>query len=389
MPITFAKLPLSPANLRRLLVTLGGMALYRAGSFIPLPGVDIAAIEALTGDRVGLLARSHAIFSIFALGVTPIFLALTLVEFAKTFAPSLGRRERGEPAFADRLRRATLVIGLIIAAVQAYAVVRGMEASQGAVGHPGWLFRVELIVTLVGATAFLACLGEAMTRHGLGSGFWILFLTPGLSSLAGVAADLWRLSQMGVIGGRAAFAYAIAYGAAVGLAAAAVLAFGEARSPTPKRQPLNVADVVDVWPPILASVGVKFVLDFFYRVDDADGGFGAAIALARSAPVRVPLVAFAILLIAALRFRNQSAPPARSPALLALLQVAIFAGAATAQASVEAFRLYPPLAFGWQGILIASSAGVAIGASLRNDRGYARRRERALRIGRPQNRMRP
>ena len=118
---------------RALLVIFGAFALFLLGRRIPLPGLDVEAVTGLTGRRL----LGPKVFSVFALGVTPLFTALTFFEVAKLLAPALARYEVSEPRNRARLRLYLRGLALVLAAFQAWWVAKGFEAIPGLVPTPG------------------------------------------------------------------------------------------------------------------------------------------------------------------------------------------------------------------------------------------------------------
>jgi len=166
----------TPSLLRRAGITLGALLIYRAGSWIPLPGIDVASLVG-PGD-VRLLGGGLERVSIMALGLLPMLSALMLLEAALIASPRF-RRWSLNPRNAARLTPWTVVAALAFAAVQSYGLATAFEELGGPlVTAPGSLFRAGVVVTQVGATAALIWLASLITRHGIGSGIWILIGAP-------------------------------------------------------------------------------------------------------------------------------------------------------------------------------------------------------------------
>jgi hypothetical protein len=177
MPILPAARWDPPELVRRLVVSLGVLALYRVGSQVPLPGIDAGLLFAQaplrgSGAYIGLV-------SIMTLGMTPLLSALILVEMTKTFWPSftvwaaVPRNER-------RIELVAVVGALGLAALQAGGLAIALEDVVGLVPQPGFGFRLGVVVSLTAATAVLIWLAAVISRHGVGHGFWILLIAPHL-----------------------------------------------------------------------------------------------------------------------------------------------------------------------------------------------------------------
>jgi preprotein translocase subunit SecY len=163
---------------RRLAVTAIALVVYSLGTRVPLPGLHPEALAQL-GMANGALHR----LSLFALGIGPLVTVLILVELAKIIAPRLRAWEQSDPAHRVRLNRIVVRLGLIAAAAQASGLALALENVGGLVAEPGTPFRLTCIATLVAGTALVIWLADQITRHGIGSGVWLLFMAPLLGAL--------------------------------------------------------------------------------------------------------------------------------------------------------------------------------------------------------------
>jgi len=157
---------------RRWAVTLGGLAVYGLGSRLWLPGLDPEAAARLA------FPVSSADLSIFAVGVRPILFGLAFVEMARVVLPPLARWAAGGPGRSELLWRTARVFALALAASQAMGIARAVEGLDGVAPSPGPMFRLGVVVTIVGATAFLIWLARVMTERGVGDGLMLLFAAP-------------------------------------------------------------------------------------------------------------------------------------------------------------------------------------------------------------------
>jgi preprotein translocase subunit SecY len=253
----------SPDNRRRLLVTAGALFLYRLGCQIPVPGLDPQALLHL-GDGDGTALQR---LSIFAIGVTPIFSVALIVELARLTIPGLGQRLIAEPGRTGRWRNYMLIAALVVAAIQAIGIARALEAISGLVDEPGLAFEAGIVVTFVGATAFLGWLGERITLHGLGNGFWLLLVAPFLSAVPRAIRGSSALWHQGAID-------SVALCAAVGFLALTVVLVvaasgARARPGTRRISPIDIAsrgvgagrdEYACVWAPLLASYFGGFLI---------------------------------------------------------------------------------------------------------------------------------
>ncbi len=200
----FANIGKVPELRRRLLFTLGMLAVYRVGVFVTIPGVDRNVMQAVVSKQDGGLLGLFNMFSggalgnlsIFALGIMPyvsasiIFQLLTMV-----FKPLDEMRKEGE-AGQRKLNQYTRYATIALSLVQSFGIAMGLEAlnngdlNQGAhvgdvVTHAGWAFRIMSMITLTTGTAFIMWVGEQITERGLGNGISLIIF-------AGIVTEIPR-----------------------------------------------------------------------------------------------------------------------------------------------------------------------------------------------------
>ncbi|WP_309662550.1 preprotein translocase subunit SecY [Sphingomonas sp.] len=193
---------------RRLWFTLGALILFRLLSFVPMPGIDPAAMAALYQTQSGGILDVFNTFSggalermsIVALGVMPYITASIVVQLGATlYGPWQVLRKEGETG-RKKLNQYTRYLTVLLTTVQGYWIAVGLEslgATQGisAVVEPGMLFRVAATISLVGGTLFLMWIGEQITSRGIGNGVSLIIM-------AGIVARLPQAIAQLLEGGR-------------------------------------------------------------------------------------------------------------------------------------------------------------------------------------------
>jgi preprotein translocase subunit SecY len=194
--ITLANFQKATELKKRLWFTIGALILFRLLSFVPVPGVDPAAMQALYQTQSGGIldvfntfsGGALERFSIVALGVMPYITASIVVQLGATlYGPWQQLRKEGETG-RKKLNQYTRYLTVMITLVQGFLAVRGLESqavNQGiqAVVMPGLLFEIAGTVSLVGGTLFLMWIGEQITSRGLGNGVSLIIM-------AGIVARL-------------------------------------------------------------------------------------------------------------------------------------------------------------------------------------------------------
>ncbi len=152
---------------KRLWFTIGALIVFRIGAYIPVPGVDPAALAEIFHRNSGGIAGMLDVFSggsigrmsILALSIMPYISASIIMQILTTVIPSLEALKKEGEAGRKKINQYTRYGTVFLAAFQAYGIAVGLEgqtSSVGAVVHdPGLFFRFVTIVTLVGGTLLL------------------------------------------------------------------------------------------------------------------------------------------------------------------------------------------------------------------------------------------
>jgi SecY len=199
-PPAFPSRPPHDAGLpQRIAITLGALLVAQLGTFLPVPGIDPDAITRLLNQSDSQLANlALSRMSAFGLGVTPIFSALVLAEVLMLINSSK-RRLPVNAATQETFNRGVLIAALALTALQAWGIAVGLESVERAVEEPGFWFRISCVASMVAGTAFLSWLASLITRHGLGSGFWVLLLMPILTGALKSVTSMTSAVAMGAL----------------------------------------------------------------------------------------------------------------------------------------------------------------------------------------------
>ncbi|NLG79873.1 MAG: preprotein translocase subunit SecY [Firmicutes bacterium] len=178
------------------------LAVFRIGSFIPVPGVNVARLIETYGETGlfqfldlfsgGALRR----FTVFAMGVNPYITASIILQLLTIVIPSLEELSKegieGRRKIAQWTRYGTVVLGVI----QALGITMGIR---GAVEDPGILPVLLIVITLTAGTSFLMWLGEKISEHGIGNGISLIIFTGIIARLpAGVHTTAISIGRGGI-----------------------------------------------------------------------------------------------------------------------------------------------------------------------------------------------
>jgi preprotein translocase subunit SecY len=186
-----------PELRRRLLFTAMILALYRLGSWIPVPGVDSDQIEAYFSGQGGTILGLLNIFSggalsqfaVFALGIMPYITASIILQLMTVVIPRLEQLQKeGEAGYA-KINQYTRYLTVALSAAQA-AGYSYLFSRQGALELTPGRF-VLIVVSLTAGATLLMWMGELITKRGVGNGISLLIFASILSGLPGGLRAWW------------------------------------------------------------------------------------------------------------------------------------------------------------------------------------------------------
>jgi preprotein translocase subunit SecY len=191
----------------RILITLGFLLVYRAGSFVVLPGVDPIKLEAASEGATGLAALLNIFAggafsraSIFALGIMPYISASIIMQLLGIAVPSIQKMQKEGESGRKKITQWTRFLTIAITLGQAPGYLATQVPGE-AINAPGFLsFTLPSVIILTAGTLFVMWLGEKITDKGIGNGISLLIM---IGIIAGLpTAFLFEFdSQMGDNGG--------------------------------------------------------------------------------------------------------------------------------------------------------------------------------------------
>ena len=205
-----------PELRKRILFTLGAIAVFRVGAAIPIPGVNADAIRAIfdaqSGSLLGFLntfsGGALGRFSIFSMGVMPYINASIIVSLLQGahVIPALDRLAKEGELGRRKLNNYTRYLTLFLAIFQSFGLTIAITkmptpGNIPVVINPTWAFYVVTVLTLTAGTIFVMWLGEQMTENGIGNGTSVLIFSGIVESIPSGAmslVELVRLEEMGL-----------------------------------------------------------------------------------------------------------------------------------------------------------------------------------------------
>jgi preprotein translocase subunit SecY len=193
---------------RRILFTLGLLAVYRLGGHIPTPGVNADKLAQFFESNRGSFLGFVDLFSggqlrrltIFALGIMPYITASIILQLLTVVYEPLAKLQKEGELGRKKITQWTRYITVILSAVQSFGIAVGLEKSGDFVINPGWGFRLMTMLTLTTGSAFIMWLGEQITERGVGNGMSLLIFAGIVVGLPRGVVDLIDKAKNGAWG---------------------------------------------------------------------------------------------------------------------------------------------------------------------------------------------
>ena len=190
----------------RILFTLGLLIVYRLGTYIPVPGIDGAALRDFMEEASAGIGGMLNMFTggaisrmgIFALGIMPYISASIIVQLLTSMVPQLEQMKKEGAQGQKKINQITRYGTVGLAIFQAWALAASLEAGDLAT-EPGMFFRVAVVITLVGGTMFLMWLGEQITSRGIGNGISLIIFVGIIAEIPAAVAQFFSQGRSGAL----------------------------------------------------------------------------------------------------------------------------------------------------------------------------------------------
>jgi preprotein translocase subunit SecY len=170
---------------QRILFTLGFLAIYRVGGFVPLPGIDSAAIATFFSNTNNNLFGLYNTFvggaleraSVFSLGIMPYISASIIIQIMGAVIPSIQALQKQGQEGKAKIGQYTRYLTIVLAFAQGLGIGNWLASTStstgqslvvGGMSHSGFMFLTAL--TLTAGSMFIVWLGEQITARGIGNG---------------------------------------------------------------------------------------------------------------------------------------------------------------------------------------------------------------------------
>ena len=191
----------------RILFTVFILAIYRLGTFVPLPGIDPEQLQVMMdSNQKGLLGMFNVFaggavsrMAIFALGIMPYISSSIIIQLltgvTEYFKNLKAQGEIGRQKITQITRYGTV----LLATVQGYGLAVGLESSADLVINPGAFFKISTVTTIVAGTIFLMWLGEQITQRGIGNGISLIIFSGIVAEIPRALVTTFELGRTGAI----------------------------------------------------------------------------------------------------------------------------------------------------------------------------------------------
>lgn len=199
-----------PELKKRVLFSLGMLAVYRIGCNIPTPGIDRVALAHFFKQAQGTLLGLFDMFSggalerlsVFALGIMPYISASIIFQLLTVVVPTIEKLSKEGEAGRKKITQYTRYGTVVISIVQGLGIAIGLESMRGPAGElvvpsPGWSFRLLTVLTLTAGTAFIMWLGEQMSERGIGNGISMIIFAGIVVGIPGAVLNTVKLLNAG------------------------------------------------------------------------------------------------------------------------------------------------------------------------------------------------
>src|SRR6185295_11192577 len=202
-----------PELRKKILFTLGLLAVYRVGWQIPLPIIDQSQMTEFfkQSTGVGQLFQQVAVFSaaqlnqitIFGLGIMPYISASIIFQLLGSVWGPLERLQKEGETGRKKINEYTRYATVVLCIGQSWALL-GWMASEKLVlpqflnesGYPSFLWQLVTVMTMTCGTVFLMWLGEQIDEFGIGNGISLLIMAGILAGMPGAFATLIKESSL-------------------------------------------------------------------------------------------------------------------------------------------------------------------------------------------------
>jgi preprotein translocase subunit SecY len=190
---------------KKLLFTAVMLALYRLGAYIPVPGVNVDALDAISENYAGsnilgflnlFTGGGLSRIALFALGIMPYITASIILQLLTVVSPSLEKLQKEGEVGQQKITQYTRYLTVGLAAAQAIGYVFLFRSQGNSAGAP--VFEnftpggvILVVVCLTAGCVLLMWMGELITQRGIGNGISLMIFASIVSGLPQGIQSWW------------------------------------------------------------------------------------------------------------------------------------------------------------------------------------------------------
>ena len=198
----------APELKKKIFFTLLVMMVYRIGSHITVPGMDVGALQTLAGQFSGTFLGVYDMFvggglsraTILALGIMPYISASIMFQLLAAVFPTVEKLQKEGEEGRKKLTQWTRYTTVLLCVIQAFAYGSFLQSLQGAVTTPGSVFVFTTVVVLTVGGVFVMWLGEQITERGVGNGMSLMIFFSIIQGFPQAIVRTWESLNGGQIG---------------------------------------------------------------------------------------------------------------------------------------------------------------------------------------------
>jgi len=187
------------------------LILYRFGTFIPIPGINVALMDDVVKSHAGgilgmfnvLTGGALARMSIFALNIMPYITASIIMQLMSVISADMAALKKEGESGRKKINQYTRYLTILLAIFQGYGISVGLEAmaagDAGLVYNPGYAFRVISTISLTVGTVIVMWMAEQINVRGIGNGSSLIIFTGIVSGLPSGIAAFFEMGRAGAI----------------------------------------------------------------------------------------------------------------------------------------------------------------------------------------------
>jgi len=195
---------------KKIIFTAIILIIYRLGSFIPIPGVNVSVLQGFMGSQSGgnnlfnffdmFVGGNFQRASVFALGIMPYITASIVIQLLGGVIPYFEKLKKEGADGQRKMNQITRTGTVVIAAFNALTVGLFVQSIShegvSAVLFPGFSFMFTAIITLITGTIFIMWLGEQITEKGIGNGISLIIFAGIIARYPQGFFDMFKMVQV-------------------------------------------------------------------------------------------------------------------------------------------------------------------------------------------------